>query len=121
MAGCIRTLFLLLNTRFFEGKLDPDVIITMSTDLTVDAGFFNHEANKDGKYEIQLSEGLLSLRKKRDFISTLLHESIHYYLFITGEDPQGTHEDAFKEKMNDINKRSGLKITVRLSNYNLLI
>ncbi|KAI8846850.1 SprT-like family-domain-containing protein [Chytridium lagenaria] len=68
---------------------------------------------KGGYCSVRLSEPLLKLRPKSDYINTLLHEMIHAYLFITqrNTDRDG-HGPAFLDLAKRINDSEGTKITV---------
>lgn len=118
---CILNIFTVINEKLFENKLDPDVSIIMSEKLTVDAGRFVAAYSEWSRHKISLSAPLLTLRPRNDLINILLHQCIHFYLWTTGEDPDGAHGEHFHWKMREINKRTGLKITVRSPNFNLLI
>ncbi|KAI8813243.1 SprT-like family-domain-containing protein [Cladochytrium replicatum] len=106
----IHSLFLAFNEMYFEGKLSA-VEVRWSPKMTLCAGtchFFG------GRYcSVRLSEPLLKFRPRSDLINTLLHESIHAYLFITGgnTDRDG-HGPAFLELADRINKKAGTNITV---------
>ena len=45
--------------------------------------------------------------------NTIIHEMIHYWIWYKGIRDNGQHGDAFMEKMREINRRHGRKITVR--------
>ena len=62
---------------------------------------------------VSLSEPLLKLRPRKDLIETLIHEMIHAFVFLTGGDLNREHHGPrFLSKMNEINRREGLKISV---------
>lgn len=113
---CIRDLFNVLNEKLFWNKLDPSVVIILSPDLTWDGGVFVPASAKEKKpHEIFLSAPLLSLRTKHNFIGIFVHECIHFYLYVTKKDINGSHENEFVKQMRRINKKTGLEITVGFS------
>eukprot|EP00350_Pseudokeronopsis_sp_OXSARD2_P005760 CAMPEP_0170563668 /NCGR_PEP_ID=MMETSP0211-20121228/68088_1 /TAXON_ID=311385 /ORGANISM="Pseudokeronopsis sp., Strain OXSARD2" /LENGTH=163 /DNA_ID=CAMNT_0010882175 /DNA_START=159 /DNA_END=650 /DNA_ORIENTATION=- len=71
---------------------------------------------KDGFCTIRLSKSLLKYRSEEELMETLLHEMIHAHLFLTkkGYDRDGTdgHGLDFQLMMHEINRISGLKISV---------
>lgn len=99
------------NSIYFDDKLGP-VKLEWSKKMTLCAGVFSVH-----NYQpvIRLSEPLLKFRTVKEIKETLLHEMIHAYLFIEQADQSDDktgHGFAFKLKMNEINTKTGLNITV---------
>jgi hypothetical protein len=81
--------------------------------MTLCAGTF--QVTKDFLPLIRLSEPLLKYRTKKETRETLIHEMIHAYNYICRHDlsdDRSGHGKKFVEKMDEINKNSGFKITV---------
>jgi len=96
---------------YFEDKLGP-VKLEWSKKMTLCAGVFSVNNSLP---VIRLSEPLLKFRTVKEIKETLLHEMIHAYLFIEQvdqSDDKSGHGFAFKLKMNEINSKTGLNITV---------
>ncbi|XP_041441465.1 DNA-dependent metalloprotease dvc-1-like [Xenopus laevis] len=74
------------------------------------AGYFAHY-QITGKNEIRLNKPILNLRPRKDTVQILLHEMIHYYLFIK-DIPDINHGTAFQNEMERINRESGANITI---------
>ena len=97
------------NQCFFEGRLSA-VELKWSKRMTLCAGVC---AYKDGLVSVRLSEPLLKLRPVSDLYETLLHELIHAYLMVIGQAAgRDGHGEPFLMKMYEINKETGLNITV---------
>ena len=102
-------LFQLFGQLFFENKLGI-VRLEWSKRMKLCAGLF---VAKGDDTVIRLSEPLLKFRSYDEIKETLLHEMIHAYLFIENvESGRDGHGPRFVEKMNEINKNTGLNITV---------
>ncbi|CAD8170938.1 unnamed protein product [Paramecium octaurelia] len=105
-------LFQFYNQYFFEGIL-VTCTVKWSTRMTLCAGTCKYEGQKS--CTITLSEPLLKFRSNDELKSTLLHEMIHAYLFITKPSEafiNEGHGPAFLEKMNFINQVTGLELSV---------
>ena len=101
--------FQLYNTLYFSDQLFF-VSLEWSKRMKLCAGLF--EVNNQ-LMKIKLSQPLLQFRSNKEIKETLLHEMIHAFLHINKkEDSRDGHGNFFKEKMNEINKKTGLNITV---------
>ncbi|KAI8824269.1 SprT-like family-domain-containing protein [Fimicolochytrium jonesii] len=103
-------LFRAFNVAYFNCRLDA-VEVRWSPKMTLCAGMCYFYPG--GYCSVRLSQPLLSLRPRSDFINTLLHEMIHAYLFVTGgnTDHDG-HGPAFLGLAKKINDTAGTNITV---------
>ncbi|KAE9547828.1 hypothetical protein FO519_008963 [Halicephalobus sp. NKZ332] len=103
--------FLQYNDQFFDGKLIA-CEVTWSKRMTKCAGLCQFQP-RSGYCSIRLSEPLLKLRPRKDFVETLLHEMIHAYLFLTSRimDRDG-HGADFQFHMHRINKIAGTSISI---------
>ncbi|KAL6061368.1 Protein with SprT-like domain at the N terminus, variant 2 [Balamuthia mandrillaris] len=77
----LHALFIHFNHQFFDEALSC-VEVKWSKRMTLCAGLCTFEG-KGGLCCVKLSEPLLKFRPRSDLISTLLHEMIHAFLFIT--------------------------------------
>lgn len=103
--------FELYNHLFFEGKLGC-ILLEWSKRMTSCAGIFYA---KQGELIIRLSEPLLKFRSVDEIKETLIHEMIHGWCHIDRldqSDDRSGHGYNFKSKMYEINKNTGLNITV---------
>ncbi|KAF2152278.1 hypothetical protein K461DRAFT_278486 [Myriangium duriaei CBS 260.36] len=117
----IHQLFDLYDRLYFRSLLANRVEVTWSPRLTLCAGICELVKDNNGQYKrvrLKLSEPLLKFRPRSDVINTLLHESIHAYLFVTtswkhsrGEDGTG-HGKGFLLLADAINSHGGYQITV---------
>lgn len=81
--------------------------------MTLCAGTCKYEGL--GSSTITLSEALLQYRSSDEVKETLLHEMIHAYLFITDPESckhEGGHGPPFQKIMREINRVTGLNLTV---------
>ncbi len=104
--------FIEYNELFFENSLTK-ITLSWSTKMTSCAGLFITEDNKTPS--IRLSEPLLKYRSYKEIRETLLHEMIHAYCYIKNydmSDDLSGHGKYFKQKMYEINKLTGFKITI---------
>uniref|UniRef100_A0A0N4Z935 SprT-like domain-containing protein n=1 Tax=Parastrongyloides trichosuri TaxID=131310 RepID=A0A0N4Z935_PARTI len=99
------------NQLFFNGKLGR-CEVKWSKRMTLCAGVCRYKP-RNGECVISLSEPLLKLRPRRDFVQTLLHEMIHAYLFVTerNQDRDG-HGPEFQMWMHKINSMAGTEISI---------
>lgn len=105
------------NQLYFENLLST-VTLKWSKRMTSCAGTFQVSKNIP---EIHLSEPLLKYRSIKEIRETLLHEMIHAYIFVKNldiSDDLSGHGKHFKDKMNQINKETGLNITIYHSFHN---
>jgi predicted SprT family Zn-dependent metalloprotease len=103
--------FQLFNMLFFENKLGC-IRLEWSKRMTLCAGIFSV---RRGDAVIRLSEPLLKFRTVGEIKETLIHEMIHAWVYVLNldmSDDASGHGMNFKLKMFDINKQTGLKITV---------
>jgi hypothetical protein len=103
--------YAIFGSIYFEDKLGP-VKLEWSKKMTLCAGVFSVNNSLP---VIRLSEPLLKFRTVKEIKETLLHEMIHAYLFIEQvdqSDDKTGHGFAFKLKMNEINNKTGLNITI---------
>ncbi|CEF70040.1 Domain of unknown function SprT-like domain-containing protein [Strongyloides ratti] len=99
------------NNLIFNNKLGG-CEVKWSKRMTLCAGNCRY-IPRSGECIISLSEPLLKLRPRCDFVNTLLHEMIHAYLFVTknNRDRDG-HGPEFQSWMNKINKICGTSVTI---------
>ena len=104
-------LFLEYNATFFSGKLAA-VEVRWSPKMTLCAGLCIYQRHA-GYCSIALSEPLLKFRSTMDVVSTLLHEMIHAYLFVTdGNIDHDGHGPTFVAHAQRINATGPYNITV---------
>lgn len=98
------------NQLYFDSKLGC-IRVEWSKRMTLCAGIFSYK-NEDAV--IRLSEPLLKYRTIDEIKETLLHEMIHAYNWVEQiyDEDKGGHGAPFKMKMYEINKNTGLNITV---------
>ncbi|MDP2438628.1 MAG: SprT family zinc-dependent metalloprotease [archaeon] len=104
-------LFNAYNAKYFGGRLGT-VVVGWSKRMTLCAGLCKYEG-RGGLCEIRMSEPLLKYRSRGDMVSTLLHEMIHAYLFVTesNTDRDG-HGPRFLAEAEHLNRAEGCNITV---------
>ena len=105
-------LFRFYNLYFFHNVLEASQV-KWSARMTMCAG--TCKLDGVGSCLITLSEPLLKFRTSNELKETLIHEMIHAYLFITNPKAcrdHGGHGVEFCEIMDNINKMTGLKISV---------
>lgn len=109
----IHALFNTFNFKFFSGQLSC-VELEWSLKMYQCAGICYSRRNRMGMAcTIRLSEPLLKLRPRKDLVETLLHEMIHAWNFIRGiSEENGGHGQNFLQKMHEINRVAGTKISV---------
>lgn len=103
--------FTLYNAIYFSDLLGC-ISVSWSEKMTSCAGVFSVV---HGIPKIRLSEPLLKFRTLNELKETLLHEMIHAYCFVKNfdmSDDLSGHGFHFKKKMNEINKVTGLNITI---------
>lgn len=103
--------FNIYNEIYYENLLGC-ITLEWSKKMTSCAGVFSVYKNVP---TIRLSEPLLKFRSIDEIKETLLHEMIHAYCYIKQydmTDDMSGHGKYFKEKMNEINKLTGLHITI---------
>ena len=103
--------FSIYNQLYFEEKVGC-VRLEWSKKMTLCAGVFSVRNNEP---VIRLSEPLLKFRSIKEIKETLLHEMIHAWVFVEEydqSDDRSGHGIHFKMKMYEINKNTGLNITV---------
>ncbi|OCT99966.1 hypothetical protein XELAEV_18005750mg [Xenopus laevis] len=105
----IQTLFEEFNIKFFYGCLPP-IDLKWTNRVSKNVGYFKHH-QRTGKNEIRLNKPLLDLRPRKDTVRILLHEMIHYYLFIK-DIPDINHGTAFQNEMERINSESRANIKI---------
>lgn len=114
----IHTLFVQFNEELFGGELSA-VHVRWSKRATLCAGLCRYQYNSlnpDARMcDIALSEPLLKYRPRSDLLNTLLHEMIHAYLFVRGEEQprdRDGHGPRFLYHAGRINHKLGTNITV---------
>ncbi|KAI6190163.1 SprT-like domain-containing protein [Aphelenchoides bicaudatus] len=104
-------MFQVYDFQFFDGKLSR-CTVEWSKRLKSCAGVCQYRPIT-GLCTIRMSEPLLKLRPRRDFVETLLHEMIHAYLFVTERNTdRGGHGENFQAHMHRINRLAGTNITI---------
>ncbi len=105
----IYDLYQIYDLEFFESLLGP-IKLEWSKRMTQCAGIFSVRGNN---ISIRLSEPLLKFRSIKEIKETLLHEMTHAYLFMKGiESGRDGHGPKFLEKIEQINRKTGLHLTV---------
>ncbi|CAD5224190.1 unnamed protein product [Bursaphelenchus okinawaensis] len=103
--------FRLFDFQFFEGSLQQ-CVVEWSKKMSTCAGICYFKPRL-GHCIIRLSEPLLKLRSRKNFVETLLHEMIHAYLFLHGStDGREDHGPMFQDHMRRINEIANVNITV---------
>jgi predicted SprT family Zn-dependent metalloprotease len=103
--------FALYNTLFFGDKLGA-VSLEWSKRMTLCAGIFSV---RNFQAIIRLSEPILKFRNTDEIKETLLHEMIHAWIHVERldmSDDRSGHGINFQKKMHEINKNTGLNITI---------
>ena len=103
--------FTIYNQIYYENLLGS-ITLEWSKKMTSCAGVFSVYK---GIPKIRLSEPILKYRSINEIKETLLHEMIHAYCYIKKldmSDDMSGHGKYFKQKMNEINKSTGLHISV---------
>ncbi|KAF8246949.1 hypothetical protein K440DRAFT_661819 [Wilcoxina mikolae CBS 423.85] len=119
----LHALFNAYSTLYFRSLLQSTTTLTWSKRMTSCAGvcalLIDKATNrpKDPREcAVRLSEPLLKYRPRSDTLNTLLHESIHAYLFIAGgkhargDDPTG-HGNGFQRLASAINAHGIYNVT----------
>ena len=111
----IREKFDQFNLRYFDGSL-PEIPIRLSHARTfLGAVRFMRHRNMWGR-EV-LSDFILVISVHYDLPEsevedTIIHEMIHYYIYVNGIKDTSAHGRVFKKMMNDINRRDGRHVSV---------
>lgn len=107
--------FTLYNQKHFGGQI-TNTYVEYSTRMTLCAGTCTFKGARGG-CRIALSEPLLKYRSRADLLSTLLHEMIHAFLFVTegvavrdGVDGHGPKFLAHADRINRV-EQNGIHIT----------
>lgn len=110
--------FNILNKEFFNGEL-PSIEIKISRTKNVFGKYmFKLPCFANGYKEVPMSISISKfwIRTRKEYIETLMHEMIHYYLSYKmigrTEDPHGYH---FQKMMREINNKSDYNISIRSS------
>lgn len=117
----VYTLFTFYNEKYFERRLES-TIVEWSDRMTSCAGICYLRRERGIRYcIIRLSRPLLQYRPFLDIISTLLHEMIHAYLWMTSGNNSSLNRDGhgpdFIALANIINKAEGSQVTIFHSFY----
>ncbi|KAG7305949.1 hypothetical protein JYU34_008512 [Plutella xylostella] len=108
----IHSLFMNFDKTFFWSQLAAGAVVRWSKRMYSCAGVCSYEG-RGGLCVIALSEPLLKLRPRKNLIETLLHEMIHAYLFVTGNDrDRDGHGPNFQSHMRRLNQATGVNITI---------
>ncbi|KAI6199176.1 SprT-like domain-containing protein [Aphelenchoides besseyi] len=100
----LHTMFIHFDLQFFDGLL---------AGCLVDCAGICYFHPQSGLCTIRMSEPLLKLRPRADFVQTLLHEMIHAYLFVTARNTdRDGHGPVFQAHMNRINRIANTNITI---------
>lgn len=103
------SMFMKFNQEFFESKLDIIEIV------------FNYNKSRYGYYRHKRFEqpiialSLVLNNSEKEFLSTLIHEMIHYYLDKTGKNDATAHGPNFKSMMKYINRVTNNKYNIQVS------
>lgn len=108
----VHYMFVQFDNIYFWCKLANRVVVRWSKRMYSCAGTCTYEG-RGGLCVIALSEPLLKLRPRKDLVETLLHEMIHAFLFVSGQDmDRDGHGPQFQNHMHRINKQAGLNISI---------
>lgn len=111
----IREKFDQFNHRYFDGRL-PEIPIRLSHARTfLGAVRFLRHRNVWGR-EV-LSDFVLVISVHYDLPEsevedTIIHEMIHYYIYVNGIKDTSAHGRVFRKMMNDINRRDGRHLSI---------
>lgn len=111
----IREKFDQFNLRYFDGSL-PEIPIRLSHARTfLGAVRFLRHRNMWGR-EV-LSDFILVISVHYDLPEsevedTIIHEMIHYYIYVNGIKDTSAHGKEFRKMMDDINRRDGRHISI---------
>ena len=111
----IRERFDYFNRLCFEGKLPALPIKLSSAKRFLGAIQFKSRVNDKGEWKYY--DFVLKISTRLDLSEavvedTILHELIHYYIYVNGIADTSTHGEVFQRMMNDINQRFNRHITI---------
>ncbi|EDR24182.1 hypothetical protein, conserved [Entamoeba dispar SAW760] len=104
----IQDVFQNINKMIFRGHI-TNTVIEWSKRMTLCAGICY---GKNSGCIIRLSEGILKYRSIQDVVTTIVHESIHAFLFRTKTRDDDSHGVRFHQWMTVINEKTPLHVTV---------
>ncbi len=112
----VREKFSEFNTLCFGDSLPP-IELRIGTARRA-LGSFRYPARYSAMKERGIGECLITISNRFDMPQseiedTIIHEMIHYWIWLQRLDKEPTHGPSFRAKMNEINRRFGRKITIR--------
>ncbi|MDE6295623.1 MAG: SprT-like domain-containing protein, partial [Muribaculaceae bacterium] len=104
------------NKLIFGGEL-PEIRIMISTSGST-LGTFSHPRIKGRPTISDISRCVLRISNRYDLSETeiedtIIHELIHYYIWLSGIHNETPHGESFMRLMKNINKKFGRNISVR--------
>lgn len=103
--------FHIFNAEFFDSNINGESIeIEWSKRMKRSAGI-TYFCESTKFLTIRLSEEVLTYQPRKAFMETFLHEMIHAYLFVQGKN--SAHGKEFRKKMNEINTKTMLEISIQ--------
>lgn len=104
------------NSMIFGGELPEIRIVISSSGSTL--GTFSHPRIKGCPKDRDIERCVLRISNRYDLSEaeiedTVIHELIHYYIWLRGYHDEPPHGKMFKRIMTDINQNFGRNITVR--------
>ncbi len=111
------------NKKFFNNSLPTPIFDTINS-INIIAKFEYHESKKNAKKPIR--NQIIKISdcfdfSEKDFIDTMVHEMVHYYIAWNKIKDNKSHGKRFMEIVNSLNKHYGLNIekTKDASSYKL--
>lgn len=102
-----------LNKRFFDRELStPSFHVTHKKNLVGRIICRKNSYSKKPKYVCTISISDYYAYPEIEFESIMLHEMIHYYLYVKGIDTDYSHGKAFLEMAERFNKEGGMNVEV---------
>ena len=104
------------NQLCFDGKLKrPPILLNTRYSAMGQTGGVG-EIDENGK--IHWSELRIEISVRRDlpeyeYIDTLVHEMIHYYIMSNDMEDDSPHGRLFRQKMEEITNKHGIRITIQ--------
>ena len=107
--------FRYFNNLCFDGKLImPPMRLTLRY-ATMGCTKFRTNIDKNGNITYSNFSIEISIRKdlpEEEYIDTIVHEMIHYYILSNNLHDTSPHGNIFKAKMNEIIEKFGIRVTI---------
>lgn len=119
----MKRIFLECNEKYFNNNL-PIPLLKTFNEINVMGRFSFFKNKKYAKKPITGQTIFMSdcfIYPKKDFINTMVHEMIHYYLAWNRIGDNETHGNEFMKMAKELNEKYGLNITIKkdASSYRL--